>query len=376
VYQGGAWDMSVKRTDLRWLGQLKASELHQLAIALGSACSGTKSSVAQGIIQTLDPVSLSEHEATSRASRSAGPDAGLSIVSIDMGIQNLAYAHILVPGIGDKASEKLYGADTVKLPILNAWKRLAVFPSDTPNLPSAKSAKAGHYDPLKYAHAAYHFVDNILQEHKPTHVLIEQQRFRSGGGSAVQEWTIRVGVFEGMLHAILRTLQEERKDKLGLQAVVPINPSRTVRFWLEGRQGVGTVPAKKMTGREGKQAKIEIVGESFMGNGDRLVKTGEGQARSMENAFMNRWCTTSKIPGKPGLRSKKFPDLSASDASNAKVPKLSKLDDLADCLLQGLAWLEWQRLRNLVLQDTAAIDPLAEIRQRLAMPAKNWLEAG
>ncbi len=355
--------MAAIRNEMQWLGKLKASQLHQLAIALGSACSGSKVTVAGGIRQTLTSVpSDTSKTYCSSASIPTGSSRQLSIVSIDMGIQNLAYAHLLATHSNDRSSEITKGAGLRKQPVLNAWERLNAFPVETSHNPISKPLNPGQYDPSRYASAAYHFITDILTKHDPTYVLIEQQRFRSGGSSAVAEWTIRVGVFEGMLHAILRTMREERKDRSKLQAVVSINPARTARFWLEGSgRADNLLEPTKISGREGKQAKIDIVGKSFSDARNRLVESGSTRAKAMEIAFMQKWYTTSKVAKELGLHR----TIPCEIESGLTKPKQPKLDDLADCLLQALAWLRWQQAGELLLQDSNSEDPLAAVRQRL-----------
>jgi cruciform cutting endonuclease 1 len=377
--------MAAVKNGVECLRQLKASQLHQLAVVLGSASSGSKGTVADGICRTLESALLDTSDTSnSLASSSAHGSRHLSIVSIDMGIQNLAYAHLLAPQTSDRNSESSQRTGINRVPLLSAWDRLAAFPADKQDNSITESGKSGSYNPSKYASAAYHFITELIAKYDPTHILIEQQRFRSGGGSAVAEWTIRVGVFEGMLHAILRTLREERKGKINLQTVTSINPAQTARFWLEGSgRAESRIEPRKITGREGKQAKINIVGKSFLCPNDQLVETGAGQAKAMETAFLERWNGTSKAAeATKATKAPLSPKKVASSTSSREFsePKQPKLDDLADCLLQAIAWLEWQRMRELVTEDMSAPDPVAAIQQRLqsvsqikAMPRREHL---
>lgn len=356
--------MASRTKQMEWLGQLKATQLHQLAVALGSPCSGSKATVTAGICATLASASLSKPQISNQPGTNyTDLNSRLSIVSIDMGIQNLAYAHILVPRAKSNISEGNQDKNIGKLPLLCAWERLSAFSVESQDVSARKQANPAAYMPSSYASATYRFITDILQKYDPTHILIEQQRFRSGGGSAVAEWTIRVGIFEAMLHATLRTLQEERKDKLNLHTVTSVNPARTARFWLEGNRILDNpLGPKKITGREGKQAKIDTVGHSFLRPEDNLVQVDTAQAKAMQAAFLERWLATSK-------GAKRFkPPKRVSSAEKSQVimgPKLSKLDDLADCLLQAIAWLEWQHTRELVLEDLNAQDPTATVQQRL-----------
>ncbi len=360
-----AEEMAAIRNGMEWLGQLKASELHLLAVALGSACSGSKGVIVEEICQTLFPAPSGDCRTFNKSSlTSKHRSRQLSIVSIDMGIRNLAYAHLLVRQPSDMISENPQSVGTTTLPMLKAWERLNVFPGDSQDNSVKKPTRLGGYVPSRYANAAYYFISSIITKYDPTHILIEQQRFRSGGGSAVAEWTLRVGVFEGMLHAILQTLQQERKDKIKLKAVVSISPARTARFWLEG--SAGQLASRKITGREGKQAKIDIVAKSFLDAGSRMVEIGRGQAKATETSFVEKWYATSKVA--KDVQGHKKAIMSGSAATTPKQPKL---DDLADCILQALAWLKWMKTRDLVIQDARADDPLSAVRERLVELAES-----
>lgn len=302
-----------------WLQQLTLDKLHRLATALGLPCSGTKSARIEGI-----------RRATSGVTGSAG-DGGvilpnLSLLSIDMGIRNLAFAHITATAQTEKDSR---GGAAYGPPTIQAWHRLAVPHSlkdiedrathigqDDDSVARKTTAREGKetFEPIDYSAHAYDLISYMLRTYKPNQVLIERQRFRSGGQSAVQEWTIRVGMFEGMLYAVLRTLIEERKLQLSIE---PMQPARVNRYWLDGR--------KKLTGREVKRAKIDLVSKLLDVTQPGFI-IGPGLKPFMDE-FMSTW--------KNGTKSKK-----------AAGSNILKLDDLADSLLQGLAWVNWQNNRR------------------------------
>jgi cruciform cutting endonuclease 1 len=278
-----------------------------------------------------------------------------------MGIRNLAYAHLVA--FPATSADSKNGAEPPKYlrPNLLAWKRVVISeaPRDvvtstsrqteyqclhdvavaplrgakgTLNKDVTLNSEKEAFDPSTFALYAYDFVKSILEAHRPTHVLIERQRFRSGGASAVQEWTIRVGVFEGMLHAVLETLSKEH----GLPIIVKgVDPGRVTRYWLEGRVPRGkerTISSNKAS----KKAKIDIVGNSFTSAGaatlvDVNSRSDQGRRYDVEkmvDAFLTRWQQRNGI-----LRT-------------AVAKEILKLDDLADCLLQGVAWLNWQNKRK------------------------------
>ena len=314
----------------------------------------------------------------------------LSILSVDMGIRNLAYAHFLVdPSIMGQPA-KLSGPSGCSRPILADWKRVVISGDPNNTITSAKrrakpqrtsdaittdlatteEAPTGTllskvekeaFDPITFANYAYRFIIDVLLTHEPTHVLIERQRFRSGGGSAVQEWTIRVGVFEGMLHAVLKTLSQEKDLGISVQS---IDPGRVTRYWLQGLDS----PGRRHLGsaKESKKAKIDIVGNSFKDRGATLVdvqseKAGQ-EVKIVIDAFLARW----KNPK------------SSKKAGN--MNDLVKLDDLSDCFLQGIAWLNWQQKRREVIRDGGeafAGDPIFESvgKTRSGMDPKGGIAA-
>ena len=398
-------------TPKTWLNKLTLSQLRRVAFAIGAPSSGTKPVLTKQIQHELNIASTIVNPRSS-STVEASDGNNLSIVSIDMGIRNLAYAHLVAhPTAASNAhGNSAQPPEFLLRPCLMAWKRVVI--SGAPNgngafkkkckedrkssdvtplpppatanettttnidlsLPPATDKEA--FDPSTFANYAYKFIKSILTAHRPTHVLIERQRFRSGGASAVQEWTIRVGVFEGMLHAVLRTLSAEHGLDLTVQGV---DPGRVTRYWLESRRqeelgAQGSEHVGRASAKESKKAKIDIVGASLArerrtlegggggGGGGALVEIGSGpennnqaadrhhNLRQVVDSFISRW--TKKKPNDDSSRKDPHTGPSA----------INKLDDLSDCLLQGIAWLEWQDKRHEILlrggQEAFAQDPL------------------
>lgn len=312
-----------------WLEALTLDKLQRLAVLIGAPCSGTKAVRIAGI-----------REAITKAAPCENPSAGLSLLSIDMGIRNLAFTHIKAPAI--PGSDKLYQYGRPKI---EAWQRLSV--SSSHEIPAdVESGKAGvwgegdglgslspqvakprkeSFEPIDFATHAYTFIDHVLRKYNPNQILIERQRFRTGGQSAVQEWTIRVGVFEGMLYAVLRTLAEERKLQLRVE---PMQPARVNKSWLEGSKSIEGIEGKRLSSRDVKQAKIGLVCEMLEERGTKSRFTVSKQLLPLKEDFISAW--------KKETRTRK-----PSGNGNG----IGKLDDLADSLLQGLAWINWQNNR-------------------------------
>lgn len=387
----------------------------------------------------------------------------MSILSIDMGIQNLGIAHLVVPcpdpnstsalteNSTSNPDENQSGKDTNPLkvtPILNAWHRLKI--SDLPNpshIPSEETAEttAGEEEkepsssfslPL-YASHAYTLITALLETYNPTHILIERQRFRSGGSSAVQEWTLRVGVFEGMVYAVIHTLREQRLQELlqqkgqqegqdrgcgslcldqqGLSPpfVYSIEPQRVVRYWGDlagfgsggqeeeegGEEGVSDASSvtqrKKMTTREVKKAKIDRVGR-WLGawqemesrhshththddtsiHDDDIHSSGyeyeyehgyrdeyepklqispNPHLRDLVNAYLHKWQKSKSRSSKKKKEKNPAEKQQPKPKPKQKQPKIGKLDDLADCLLQGVTWLDWQVMRHRISREGVGV---------------------
>lgn len=162
----------------------------------------------------------------------------------------------------------------------------------------------------------------------------------------VQEWTLRVNMLESMLWAVLETLRNQSGSAWGFPTIHAVPPARVANFWtglsevdlrppsdfllqnmnrgkLEPSWSARQKDSKSEAVVNMKKAKVEVVKNWVAGRGDvKLEFAGEGD----ETAEVFRENTRT-----PGRRKK--------DRNEAA---LGKLDDLADCLLQGVAWLRWE----------------------------------
>ena len=363
-----------------WLWRLTLVQLQRVAFLTGTPASGTKATVIANLEQGLGPLGSLRASRTAKSTTRAVSGEELSIVSVDMGIRNLAYAHLVTkPALAHQTRGEGSGEGRVRYarPHLRCWERVAISVDPKSAIEPSKrtrekpapaddgvtgTAKPGSkndvneqtgptpgkesFDPSVFAEYAYSFITDILHRHRPTHILIERQRFRSGGGSAVQEWTIRVGVFEGMLYAVLKTLAEVQGDRVTVHGM---DPGRVSRYWLEGR--VDKTGKRVGTGTEGKKSKIDLVGKSLESPSQGLVEIPTGTDGQGVNAVVDAFLTKWKGNGRRG--------------PGVVVGGLRKLDDLADCMLQGVAWIDWQNKRREIVQqkwNAIAHDPVFTLK--------------
>ena len=250
-----------------------------------------------------------------------------------MGIRNLAYCRLLVPQLKPAAkSGDLTGLDK---PVVTEWTRIAVSQKSGVKSDAAQAIWKENFDPATYCQHAYDLVTTLLATQHPTHILIERQRFRSMGGSAVQEWTLRVNMFEAMIYAVLETLS---KRGMWRGTVHAIAPAKVSKFWLGDREeieGSGSKSAKAKT------AKVDLVGKWLEGKGGFEL---EGQATELGEAYLRKRRVTKRVVVKE-------PELSEGKGKSDISVEIGKLDDLADCLMQGMAWIQWERNRRMIMEE-------------------------
>lgn len=307
---------------LSWLATCKASQLRAIAIATGINSGGTKPVLTSRLFDTLQQDKLDPpnkiYDGNLKQHR---------IISIDMGIRNLAYCRLTLPSHWPDPCHS-----PSNRPVIEAWDRIAIAQKADLKIPTLSAAPnvaiKETFDPLTYSEHAYSLVNTLLfssSHPAPTQILIERQRFRSMGGSAVQEWTLRVNMFEAMLYAVLKTLHSEGKWHGNVH---PVAPSKVSKFWL----GDGEVTREKRV--NGKGEKIDLVNR-WLNEEEQKFELGKG---ALETA-----CSWRRK--RSGGKGKGKDEVGAN---------MGKLDDLADCLLQGLAWISWEQNRRTLVRDGLA----------------------
>jgi cruciform cutting endonuclease 1 len=335
------------------------------------------------------------------------PKSTTRVLSIDMGIKNLAFCVCDVPAQETETPQKKKAStksapgteSTLELSIV-AWKRIAVTGSSTPigrkKKVTAKDAKAvkrkeppqiekdDPFSPMSLSKTAYKLVREVLLPYAPDTILIERQRFRSGGGSAVQEWTVRVNMFESMIWAVLTTLKnegitEKNKASLGTPQIWDVSPMRVASFWIgdaakkaANANNTGEAKKKGRTKVE-KKEKVDLVQRWISPDNvgqevkDLVNISFEDDAARTRDAFMasrngtNRKAVAPKKVKEPKLKKGaktvavpviELPEPPGEAAKETLQEKplldIGKLDDLADCLLQAGAWTKWEKNRRVL----------------------------
>jgi cruciform cutting endonuclease 1 len=351
---------------------LKGVHLKTLCIACGLPSSGTKRILSDRIIEAVN--TSTRHNDANRATEAP------RVLSIDMGIRNLAFC-LLGPEQQQQQKKKLSRArittraqsaddDFRSFPSvkLHAWRRADLVPAD--GLVAMHNA-ADVWSPASMAKLTLDLVCNKLVPLKPTHILIERQRFRSGGAAAVQEWTLRVNTLEAMMHAVLRTLMHTRKVEPGLE-IHSISPGSVGPFWLGSAEELDppreVMPQRGTAKTRNKNAKIDVVGRWLEGR-ESVGSLENDEVKTTARMYDEKWTgrfRTGKAKeaggatGKPektrkGKQAVVGPELKggieAAEEEVEGVKRFKKLDDLADCLLQGMAWVKWEENKRRLGRD-------------------------
>ncbi|KAF8431033.1 mitochondrial resolvase Ydc2 [Terfezia claveryi] len=406
------------------ISSLKRTQLRSLASSLGTPISGTKKVLAEGVCAALGRSRFPALRPTSHGGGGGGGGGdgggrGVRILSVDMGIRNLAVCLLEVLfrpggkvwGMG----EHRYRQRDMMVPSVIAWQRMCIPPSPTttdtttnnnnnnidnendkdnnnttcsesipdespvsPQIPPP-TTPAESFSASTFSRHAYNLATTLLSLSGPTcppdQILIETQRYRSGGGAAVQEWTLRVNMLESMLWGCLRTLAEvgfwgsgsdggagSAKGSCsgegagqGGELIEGVNPIKVTGFWEGFLSGSKVVEVERLqtTYVESKKSKTRIVKgllcppyictQSSPEVGIPHFELGTDQARETAELFLE---INANGNGNGVEGAKKVREPIIRDGKRRKKQPKGKLDDLADCLLQGLAWVKWEEGRR------------------------------
>lgn len=316
------------------LTALQAWQLKHLARNTGATPGAKKSSTAHDILSCLDAT-----------------DSQGTYKSVDMGVKNLAVCVVQSSQLNRSKTTSAYFQ-------LLHWERSDILTGSTTTAePDDSLDLAGEqpehipnaYSPSNLAPHAARMAYRLATSHNPSHILIERQRFRSMGGAAVQEWTLRVNSLEAMLYASLETMKQDRDRKdiridQGSSAcpeVVEMSPARIAAFW-NGRGNNWNLD------EEG----IEILIPDKSSNPAKQVSQLEealkrGMEKSEKISLVRNWLHTGALDVQHSLQplATAFMQTGRARKSDGDLI-ISKKDDLADCVVQGITYALWQRNRR------------------------------
>ena len=376
---------------------LTSKALQVLLTRIGSASSGTKSKLFERFVRDVQRPSLLQDK-LSRSDEQ--PQRMLRLVSIDMGIKNLAFcdAEVSFPAAKTNTGDRDRLNSTVNV---LRWKKIDLMhgnykescrdaTEDAEANTNVAEDDADQFSPAVLSQTAYRVITEEVLSVNPDIVLIEKQRWRSGGGSAVQQWTLRVNSLEAMFWAILETLKREQRscgpvgnftDTQEPWQTYAVDPKRVGQYWLsqharaleERDQETLAVDMSKLSNVVEEADDLEEEEK----NGKAKKKPSRSKAeKSAKIAVLRSWLvndTMSTLPSTPsetphisfniaadaegplqallpknkGTRRKKSSKATKDAELTEELPatEIKKLDDITDCFLQAAAWIAWESNR-------------------------------
>ncbi|KAH6875396.1 mitochondrial resolvase Ydc2 [Alternaria rosae] len=350
---------------------MTAKALQTLLVHIGAPSSGTKAVLQERFRRGIGIFHLSKSQPAWPRSRAANKK--LRIMSIDMGIKNLAFceAEISYPS-KDSLDAEMKVLRWEKVNLTEAPGDEIQNEKESPRkVKTAKQSTADAdeasdiYSADALSKTAYGLIKNTILAGSPDIILIEKQRWRSGGGSAVQQWTLRVNTLEGMLWAVLQTIHAQRLE-LGTSAtttaklyeVFSADPKRVGQYWLtraagrlaEGDEDEAATPKKTLNrSKAEKKVKISLLRSWLTATPASTASVTQDTVPGITFSFAPDAENTREalLSISTSKRRKK-----ARDESDDVLPAvavagsaLKKLDDVTDCFLQAAAWVSWESNR-------------------------------
>lgn len=385
--------------------------LQALLTRIGSASSGTKSTLLARFQRDVQQPGFFDRQ-HGRAPNEGVQSDKLRIVSIDMGIKNLAFCDAEISRAS--ADEQDFSAHMHVL----RWKKLDLMGSAAPKsspssteddgVEDAADEEGDPFSPSALSKTAHRLIVDEILSANPDLILIERQRWRSGGGSAVQQWTVRVNTLEAMLWAVLETVKqggglplppgENRRSEVRKHgySVHAVDPKRVGQYWLcqharalhsrttttpagnllapsnDARDPEDTnsppeppnPPKNPSRSKAEKSAKIALL-RAWLSSSPRstapstppsmpvITFTIAPAAEATLRALLPNTKTKTKTKVKTSAPRRKKAETDGEDelesAEEIPVTELKKLDDVADCFLQAAAWVAWEGGRGVLL---------------------------
>ena len=349
--------------------------IQEVLRAIGEATSGTKdvlqTRLLTKMVQRKMPI-LTEN----------GPKKVTRILSIDMGIRNLAYCVAEV--------KKLSSVNSAAEMSIASWHRLDLSEAfreysqgdDRKSLVGEAALEVGEdedsFTPEKLSHMAYWFLNRMIDQHQPDVVLIERQRWRSASSPTIQQWTLRVNTLEAIMWGILTTLKSQQSsEKTKFNGWIrAVDPKRVGHFWLDNITPTTTVEPKRVkSDSRSKPRSIEIAGdeESLVVDGTETVKrlSRSKAEKKAKIQLLRSWLESDTPSTSLSNLNNKGPTLDfhpiinfffspvhadttrqaflyATDSPTERLKRTTssevyakKVDDITDCFLQAAAWVAW-----------------------------------
>lgn len=369
---------------------------------LGEASSGTKDVVQHRLLKKAAFYKTPEYIQSRKSTR---------ILSIDMGIKNLAYCVASVEqSTPDVGAAKMHVEAWRRLDLSEAFREQGL-PNKQELVEDAEVEGREDEDlftPKTLSRMAQFFLRKALSNHRPDVILIERQRWRSSGSPTIQQWTVRVNTLEAIMWAVLETIRTDyRADFDDVQwSVHAVDPKRVGHFWLnndtkapaqnrkrssaaveeEDSAILETVGAKKKLSRSKaeKKAKIQLL-RTWLNSDNPSNKTPSDLGNETDTAISKSPQISFSFSEQPrfpiqlgyGAEATRQALLYATDTPAERLTRkeyfksyVNKVDDITDCFLQAAAWVAWEENLRCMSPHIAELRHNVEERlgYKLSMP--------